>query len=97
MEIVVVQSYLRGHELIMKDGKWVYADDLSDIPANGGKLRPCKQCGRSHELTDADPCLGVLPGVKQACCGHGKQNQSYIIFKNGVIIEEFKITKEKNS
>ena len=30
----------------------------------------------------ADPCMGILPGVKFSCCGHGKHN-GYLFFENG--------------
>lgn len=32
-----------------------------------------------------DPCLGSLPGVKFACCGHGK-DYGYIVFENGTVV-----------
>lgn len=46
----------------------------------------CKQCRRELSLRGEtpDPCLGMLPGVKYACCGHG--DEGYISFDNGVII-----------
>jgi len=34
-------------------------------------------------LDFVDPCLGVLPGVKFACCGHGVVD-GYLFFENGV-------------
>lgn len=33
----------------------------------------------------ADPCMGILPGVKFACCGHGTKG-GYIFFENGVTV-----------
>jgi hypothetical protein len=36
-----------------------------------------------------DPCLGVLPGVSYACCGHGVAEKTYIAFENGVVIRAF--------
>ena len=32
-----------------------------------------------------DPCLGVLPGVAFACCGHG--GNGYIAFENGTTVD----------
>jgi len=32
-----------------------------------------------------DPCMGMLPGVVGACCGHGF-NQGYIGFEDGTFI-----------
>lgn len=31
-----------------------------------------------------DFCLGKLPYVRQACCGHGCPEEAYFIFQNGV-------------
>jgi hypothetical protein len=31
------------------------------------------------------PCLGILPGVVGACCGHGL-NQGFVTFKNGMTL-----------
>ena len=33
----------------------------------------------------ADPCMGILPGVKFSCCGHGEFN-GYLFFENGVTV-----------
>jgi len=33
-----------------------------------------------------DPCLGTLPGVLFACCGHGGRAFGYVYFENGVTI-----------
>ncbi len=43
----------------------------------------CPSCYEVVEPDDPDPCLGSLPGVQLACCGHGS-GQGYIIFENGV-------------
>lgn len=70
----------------------------------GEQCQHCKLvCGPEHaiEVTAStgtttqyvDPCLGHLPGVAFACCGHGKDTVSrehfqrgYIAFENGTII-----------
>lgn len=91
---MTAKSYLRGHALIRRNGKWVYEDNGADISANGGEIRPCKKCGASFPLGqgEVDPCLGILPGVDNACCGHGIRKQSYIRFENGVVLEGFIVT-----
>lgn len=37
----------------------------------------CDYCGRDRDGSDRwggpDPCLGRLPGVLSACCGHGSK------------------------
>lgn len=42
-------------------------------------------------VTYVDPCLGKLPGVKFACCGHGKRH-GYMFFENGVTIRFGRLT-----
>ena len=87
------RSYFRGHPIIYVEGRWVYADDGSPLPATGGEIRPCKKCGALFPLGkgEVDPCLGVLPGVDNACCGHGISEQAYIRFTNGVVIKGFTV------
>lgn len=52
---------------------------------------PCDHCGLSCTIVGHDACLGVLPDVWNACCGHGRQSASYIDFKNGVRVTGFKV------
>lgn len=42
--------------------------------------RACVACGVTRSPTDApDPCLGMLPGVAFACCGHGNERKCYVV------------------
>ena len=56
---------------------------------------PMRTCGRclmpSLPGCDYDPCLGLLPGVLNACCGHGRREESYIQFGNGLLVQGFAI------
>jgi hypothetical protein len=82
---MTVRGYFRGHLLIWtEDQEWLYADTLDPAPVNGGKVRPCKKCGALFPLGEGevDPCLGILPEVDNACCGHGVCSQAYIRFIN---------------
>jgi hypothetical protein len=45
----------------------------------------CPVCKLERTPEGHDPCLGTLPGVKFACCGHGYK-RGYIYFTNGIII-----------
>lgn len=52
----------------------------------------CEQCEhvvtKEHRTPDGsyvDPCLGILPGVKFGCCGHGRK-AAYLFFENGRIL-----------
>ena len=95
------RSFFRGHPIIWlgkkKTGHWVYEDNHEPLPANGGQIRPCEKCGKLFTLGkgEVDPCLGVLPGVDNACCGHGIREESYIRFTNGVVVKEFLIEKRR--
>ena len=50
------------------------------------EITPCVIC---RGVNAHDDCLGTLPGVKFACCGHGDREFSYIVFENGVTIRGF--------
>ncbi|MCK5218685.1 hypothetical protein KAR10_04135 [bacterium] len=96
------RSHSRGHPIVWMNEQWVYEDNKEPIPGYGGKdVRPCVKCGKVFEGSnngDADPCLGELPGVDNACCGHGVKEESYIRFTNGVVVKGFDVEKisEKN-
>jgi len=84
------RSYWRGHPITWDGVKWVF-DDTGEPVSRGGP-RPCAKCGRVFEgsaIGDPDPCLGILPGVDNACCGHGIPEMAYIRFTNGVCVEGF--------
>lgn len=49
----------------------------------------CNRCNRPPTPEGFDACLGRLPGVKNACCGHGDPTCGYVQFENGVIIRGF--------
>ena len=49
----------------------------------------CKHCGMvatetiaSYAPVAVDPCLGLLPGVIWACCGHGGRNRPYAVISS---------------
>lgn len=86
----MITSYDRGHKIIYLNKIWVYDNDHTPIANYGGKQKPCKKCGALFETNTPDQCLNVLPGVKNACCGHGVKAQAYIQFENGVTVRGFK-------
>lgn len=45
----------------------------------------CPKCKEKSSRLEHDPCLKDLPGVMNACCGHGS-GLGYIQFINGVTI-----------
>jgi len=62
-------AFSRGHAIVdLDDGKgWVYAD--TGEPHDDS--RPCTSCGKYPTIEGHDACLGTMPGVAAACCGHG--------------------------
>jgi hypothetical protein len=40
--------------------------------------RKCKKCAKDVFQGYPDPCLGFLPDVAHACCGHGNIRQAYV-------------------
>lgn len=91
----MAKGFFRGHPIVWQEDneKWVYEDSNLPIPGGGGEARPCKKCGQigwSGE-GDHDRCLSLLPGVDNACCGHGVPEKAYIRFTNGVVVKGFTI------
>lgn len=64
---MTVKSYCRGWATLWLDGQWVYADDLTSCETE----RPCVRCEEMPTKDGHDACLGHLPNVEYACCGHG--------------------------
>jgi len=62
------------HEL----GEWVCADTLESYNTTE---RPCKHCGKHATEEGHDACLGTLPGVRSACCGHGVPGERKMLLK----------------
>ncbi len=87
------KSNFRGHQIIYVNNRWLYEDTREPIPGYGGEARPCKKCGSESwsGTGDVDACLGLLPGVDNACCGHGDRSQAYIRFTNGVVVRGFEV------
>jgi hypothetical protein len=45
----------------------------------------CPKCGEKRTKDGQDPCIANLPGVINACCGHGVK-EGYVMFDNGIVI-----------
>lgn len=76
---------LRGHPMHFDESiqEWRYKDD-DTLVAEGWKDRPCGKCGEPFTPEGHDPCLGTLPGVMNACCGHGEEREAYVQFSKRV-------------
>jgi len=93
----VNKSLYRGNLIVWINDEWVYSDTKEPTAVvSGGKIRPCGFCGKSSQSSEPDPCLGMLPGVLNACCGHGNPSEAYVCFENGVRLAGFTLTKEND-
>lgn len=45
--------------------------------ATGWQPRVCEHCDLAWGESLHDPCLGELPNVTEACCGHGDPSTAY--------------------
>jgi len=69
------RSSWRGHEIEAIEGEWRFVD--TGEPTVGSN-RPCGHCGEHATAEGHDACLGTLPGVRNACCGHGVVGDAFV-------------------
>lgn len=89
-----MSSYRFGHEIYLTDNEdsdgvrrdWRYADD--DSPVDYNTPRTCKKCNMYPTKEGHDPCIANLPGVLNACCGHGVK-KAYIAFEDGRVVRGY--------
>lgn len=91
---MTTKSKLRGHDIYYDNEQWRYQDN-NEPTINNWQNRPCGYCGLMTTKEGHDPCIANLPGVINACCGHGVSSESYIQFENGVIVRGFIIDKKE--
>lgn len=66
----------RGVDIELVNDVYVYSDTKN--PVSEYRDVPCGHCGLKNTRQGYDGCLGKLPGVMNACCGHGNDNDAYI-------------------
>lgn len=81
-------TYIRGRLAWWCEATETWRWQDTDAPAAGwgGEERPCPQCGALADAGGPDPCMGVLPGVSAACCGHGRLD-GYVRLVDGASFE----------
>jgi hypothetical protein len=76
-----------GHKIYWNAAKreWYYED--------GQKITEYRKCPKCHKMPvdGQDACIANLPGVLNACCGHGVED-GYIQFTDNTVIR-FKLLK----
>lgn len=76
-----VTGYIRGRLCYYDGDQWRHKDDdesVSDI---------CPRCNLPPTKEGYDACLGFIPGVHSACCGHGVEG-GYIVTKDEFILKQ---------
>lgn len=49
---------------------------------NGVGKNICGHCSKHRTLEGYDGCIGYLPNVRNACCGHGEDRSAYVQFNH---------------
>lgn len=79
------QDKWRGHLISLNENlDWIFIEDACRVKDDPYRL--CKHCKIENTPEGHDGCLGILPGVMNACCGHGNDNESYVQFPDGKVI-----------
>ena len=76
----MIKSKHRGHNIVFIDDEWVYEDTRTPTVDNE---RHCGHCKKPKTEEGYDSCLGTLPNVMNACCGHGQDDEAYIQYPDG--------------
>ena len=83
---IIKSSKLRGHDIEFINSEWIYCD-TKEPTVNNYQNRPCGNCGKNSTKEGHDACLGTLPSVMNACCGHGLEDEAYVQFLDGFSIK----------
>ncbi len=75
-------SSLRGHPIYRDGGAWRYLD-TGEPTAATWQGRACGRCEKPTGADGHDPCVGEMPGVRNACCGHGVVEEAYVQLESG--------------
>jgi len=79
-------SKFRGHEIEDTGCGWVFCVSGRFVKETW-KGAGCGHCGVKDTAEGHDGCLGILPGVMNACCGHGQLAEVYVQFWDSTVIE----------
>jgi hypothetical protein len=80
------KSKFRGYDIESIDGvEWLFCDNGKTVRKTWEE-RPCGHCLKETAKSGHDTCLGAIPGVINACCGHGNANEAYVQLAYGVAV-----------
>ena len=60
---------------------WRYAE--TGLLVSDDSEPACGECGEAMTPEGHDGCLGTIPGVVNACCGHGTEAEAYVVLDGG--------------
>jgi len=99
----MIKSKFRGYSIKFEEDEWYFCES-GDLVRETHKDIPCDYCGNKDTIDGHDGCLGTLPNIMNACCGHGEDDEAYIQYLNGNIVRGllataiiFELTKKKRS
>lgn len=74
---MTAKSKSRGHEITYDEDLdiWTWDDDGQPLDNE----RPCARCARPPTPEGHDACVGSIPGVSSACCGHGVESPAVFL------------------
>ncbi len=72
---MTASAHFRGHPVFYTDNEWCYSDGMM-----ADENAACARCGELPTQEGYDACLGYIPRVISACCGHGVE-APYLIFE----------------
>jgi len=80
----MIVANVSGNEVLYNEitKQWHFIDGTISDKNN---IRGCVRCGKLPTVDGHDSCIANLPGVKNACCGHGVED-GYIQFENGLVL-----------
>lgn len=70
---MTVTATIFGHAVVWDEPAQIWRWQDTNEPAHGwgGEPRRCPECDELPTAEGDDPCIGHIPGVYSACCGHG--------------------------
>ncbi|MEK4425891.1 hypothetical protein [Solibacillus sp. FSL K6-1523] len=75
----------RGYDIHEVNGAWYFSDTNEKVESTWHK-RACGHCNLPNTAEGHDGCLGTLPNIMNACCGHGVISDSYVQFSDGYCV-----------
>ena len=80
-----MKPQVRGCDIKEVDGAWHFCD-TNELVSETWEDKVCGYCDKEPTKEGHDGCLGTLPGVMNACCGHGQKRLAYVQFLDRSVI-----------